>query len=393
MPHGGTAPFPRRHSSGSTVYGESAAHYARQVADNVALKRTRKLCVFTVDPTAGAVTAYLGRNGNGLAHAPDTFQGHAPGDYSILWNDISSFVDDYDVVHPLRPVAAIGTCQGATYAKPVFELLDTGVRVRTFDAAGSAVHAVNTTVTLWASENGKISDYDGALDKTDSETEGEIPYAWIWYREYTAMLGSLFTQESSGIVHAKKLALARFEAAKTRAVEKAIANSLPGTADEAIYAWAEALKVPVGPNDRRHDVRIKCAAKFKATRGPTMTGTDVALEDLLGALFVQTHRTIGSSLSVPPPLTFWPSGDPGDPAQSLGGGTWQSERAHLTVELTYPQAGDVEEFLRTANVTLFQHLDRVLPIWATFNWAAWTGEDDGFFLDVSTLDFTGLTPS
>jgi len=37
---------------------------------------------------------------------------------------------------------------------------------------------------------------------------------------------------------------------------------------------------------------------------------------------------------------------------------------------------------------LFQLLDRMLPAKCTFNWT--TG--DGFILDVSQLDFTGLTP-
>jgi hypothetical protein len=397
MAHGGFAPFPRRHSGGSTVYGESAANYARQVADNVALKRTRKLCVFTftTDGATASVSVYIGLNGNGLAHQLDTIVANGTGDTSLSWTDIRSFVDDYEIVHSLKPRAAIGTVQGATYAKSVFELLDTGVRVRTFNAAGAAVNA-DVTVTLWGSESAKISDYDGALDKTDSETEGDTPYAWIWYRDYTAMIGSLPTASTSTIVHAQKLALARHEAAKTRAVERAIANSLPATADEAIYAWAEVLKVPVGPNDRRHDIRVNCAAKFAATRGPTMTATDAALEQLLGSMFVQTHRTIGASLSVPPTQTFWPGGTPGDPAASLGGATWQSERAHLAVQLIYPQAGDVEEFLRKANVTLFQHMDRVLPIWATYNWASWSGDTLGFYLDGvndSHLDFTGLTPS
>ena len=196
MPHGGFAPFPRRHSSGSTVYGESAAHYARQVADNVAVKRTRKLCVltFTTDGATASITAYFGFNGNGLFHKPDTITVNGTGDTSLEWTDIASFVDDYEVVHSLKPRAAACTSIGSAYSRPVWELLDTGVRIRTFNASGVAVNA-DVTVTLWGSENAKISDYDGAPDKLDSETEGEIPYAWSWYRDYTAMLGSAFTVE------------------------------------------------------------------------------------------------------------------------------------------------------------------------------------------------------
>lgn len=235
-----------------------------------------------------------------------------------------------------------------------------------------------------------IGDYDGALDKENTRTE-TTPYAWVWYQDYTAMLGSAFTTERAGIVHAKKLAIARMECGKSRAVERAICNSMPGTADELLGNWAKAMSVPVYPEDERWQVRERCAAKFAAPNGPNFAEIDDSLRRLLGNVYVQTYRTVGASLAVPPPHTFW-SGNPAAPGLSLGGGTWMSERARMTVQVQRSADSELGSFLRTVNVVLFQHLDRILPAWCTFGWTAWDGTP-GFYLDVSELDLTGMTPS
>ena len=70
-----------------------------------------------------------------------------------------------------------------------------------------------------------IGDYDGSTDKEDCRTE-TTPYAWVWYQDYTAMLGTAFTTARTGIVHAKKLALCRLEMGKQRTVERSICNSM-----------------------------------------------------------------------------------------------------------------------------------------------------------------------
>lgn len=240
------------------------------------------------------------------------------------------------------------------------------------------------------SRQASIGDYDGSADKENCRTE-TTPYAWVWYLDYTAMLGTAFTAVRAGVVHARKLAIARLEAAKNRAVERAICNAMPGTADELLGNWAKAMSVPVYPEDESWQVRQRCAAKLEAPSGPNFAALDDSLRSLLGAIFVQTFRTAGTSLASPPPHTFW-SGNPGAPGLSLGAGTWMSERAHLAVQVQRPSDAELGAFLRTVNIVLFQHLDRLLPAWSTFGWTVWDTVP-GFFLDISTLDLTGLTPS
>lgn len=231
-----------------------------------------------------------------------------------------------------------------------------------------------------------ISDYDGAIDKEDCQTE-TIPYAWGWYQDLTAMLGDAFTPERTGVVHARKLALARHEAGKTRAVERTICNSLPDTADDCLGQWARCLNVKIHADDSRHAVRQKCAARFSAIQGATISSVDESTALLLGDMFVQNVRQLDNPLSSPPTNTFWPGVNPGPSAYSLGGGTWLSPRAHLIVQVTRPHSGDFGKFLQVVNVDLFDHLNRLLPAWMTFTWTTGTS----FLLDISQLDFDGLS--
>lgn len=240
------------------------------------------------------------------------------------------------------------------------------------------------------SRQASIGDYDGAPDKENCRTES-TPYAWVWYIDYTAMLGTAFSQARSGIVHARKLAVARAEAGKQRSVERAIANAMPGTADELLGNWAVAMSVPVYPEDESWQVRQRCAAKLEAPNGPNFAEIDDSLKALLGSIFVRCYRVRGASLASPPTHTFW-SGNPGAPGLSLGGGTWASERSRLTVQVQRPPDAELGDFLRTVNVTLFQHLDRILPAHVSFNWTVWDSVP-GFYLDISPLDLTGITPS
>lgn len=233
-----------------------------------------------------------------------------------------------------------------------------------------------------------IGDYDGALDKTDCTTE-RVPYAWSWYQDYTAMLGTAFTTERRSLVHARKLALSRGEAAKNRAVERAINNSRPSTADELLGTWAFILAVPTYPEDQRWEVRLRCAARLEAPNGPNPVQVDESLAKLLGDIYVASHRPRGTSLANPPEQTFW-SENPGFPAASLGGGTWMSERSRLVVQVTRPPDAEFAAFLRTVNVALFHQLDRQLPATMVFSWTAWDPDGIGFYLDTSMMDVVGF---
>lgn len=239
-----------------------------------------------------------------------------------------------------------------------------------------------------------IGDYDGATDKIASSTEGEVPYAWQWYQDYTAMLGSGFSQARAGIVHARKLALARSEAARSRAAERFLANCIPETSDELLPQWAQILRISTA-GQPSWLVRQKCAAKFAAVRGSSAVDVDATLTELLGSAYIQSIRLNTDPLSTPPDPTFWPGVNNGPSVYSLGGGTWFSKRAQLVVQLTRPSQADLGQFLRLVNVDLFAVLDDLLPATATFTWTIFdkASVSAGFLLDVSRLDLTGLTPS
>lgn len=242
----------------------------------------------------------------------------------------------------------------------------------------------------WSRE-ASIGDYGGDPDKVPSETEGVTPYAWYVYRELSAMRGSAYSGQLGGtIVHCEHLAIARMLAwCYWRLPEQFVANCLPGTADYALPYWAEVLGVPARASDQAWQIRQRCAAHYRATTELTLQSIQAALSDLLGDVYVDATFQTGSSLSSPPLLTYWPGVNPGPASRSLGGGCWASERSHLYVEVERVAGMSDSDYRQLINVQLFQLLDRMLPAYCTFAAA----EGGGFLLDISQLDFQGLTPS
>jgi hypothetical protein len=204
------------------------------------------------------------------------------------------------------------------------------------------------------------------------------------------MRGSAFSIEDLSFVHAENMAIARSEAARTRAAEKLVTNSLPGTSDEKLGSWAEAQGVQILATDTRHDVRQRCAAKYEVATGNAKPDVDAAIETLLGAAFVKSWRQEGTDLANPPLITWWPGVNPGAVEFDLGGGAWLSERAHLVIEVDQPDDMTDQEFLELLNLHLFKLINPLLPAWMTADWALFPL--DGFHLDVDDLDYHGLTP-
>jgi hypothetical protein len=231
-----------------------------------------------------------------------------------------------------------------------------------------------------------IADYDGATDKQDCDTE-TTPYAWSWYLDFESMIGDGFTTDRTGIVHAKKLALARHNAGITRTIECMIANATPDSSEACLGQWVRCLNVKAHAEDSRHAIRQKAAARFAAIQGPTIESVDNTTSDLLGSVFVQAIRQLGNALGSPPPNTFWPGIVPGPLTYSLGGGAWMSPRAHLIVKVRKPASGELSRFLNLVNIDLFDHLNRLMPAWSTFSWTTGTT----FLLDISHLDFDGVS--
>ncbi len=398
---------------GDAQCGWSAAQHARTASDVAAAQRSAPLASLTVSlgASTAVVESYHGRNGSGLGAAP-AIDWVSTGRARITWDNAYAserFVAGLAVRFPW--VIRTGVVSGHYNAAPVIATFRAftaasivgptvvQVEVRKWDGAAWTLSNERFSLRVfgeWGPES-RIGDYDGATDKVDCESEIE-PYAWLWYQEYTAMLGSGFTSAQTGMVHAKKLTLARFEAGKTRACERARANSVPATADDCLGQWVQALAVPYRDSDQKWQIRQRCAAKFKGALGATQANLDTSVAELLGSTFVNTVHVTGADLDTPPPLTFWPTQNPGPIAMDLGGGAWSSERAHVTVVLRKPAPSQLSEFLYQSNVALFQHLDRLLPAKCSFNWAT---SVSGFLLDGAThadgsfsqLDLDGLTPS
>jgi hypothetical protein len=254
----------------------------------------------------------------------------------------------------------------------------------------SLVTITPTGKPTW-SRQAAIGDYGGDPNKEDSESEGNSPYAWWVYRGIMAARGSAYSQQVGGtLVHCETLALARMKAWKCfRIPEQFRANCLPGSSDYALPYWIKVLGIPSKPSDQPWELRRRAAVHYRAVSDISLEGIQDALEELLGDMFIDASYATGASLSAPPYLTYWPGVNPGPDSYSLGGGAWLSERSHLWVQLDRPAGMTDAEFFQLANVQLFQLLDRMLPAYCTFAWSIGTG----FLLDISQLDFGGLSPS
>ncbi|UOF77311.1 hypothetical protein [Caudoviricetes sp.] len=206
------------------------------------------------------------------------------------------------------------------------------------------------------------------------------------------MRGSAYSQRVGGTyVHCQNLATARLMAWwGWRMAEQFLANTQPSSADDGLAYWVNVLGVPTRASDRKWQIRQRCAAHHKAIVSVDLATTQQAIADLLGDAYVDSFFTYGTSLASPPALTYWPGENAGPEEFSLGGGAWISERSRLTVVTQVPPGVPIGEYRQLADVQLFQLLHRLLPAHVAFGW---TVGADGFLLDISQLDFTGLTPS
>lgn len=403
MPLGGFAPLPLRLGEGL-----SAPEQSRICADILSIKRTAPLCVFTFVKSGAAISVqrYLGRDGEGPApHSVERLSRTNNGTGDVTFTISAGLEDPLGAEHGVKITHATASIHGTAGGKATCTWSANTVRVRTFDTSDAAADA-RVTVEVYTSDvedvssigtHAAIGDYGGDPDKHDSETEGQTPYAWTWYRELQAMRGSAYSKERGTLVHCENLAIARSEAARTRTAEKLRKNAQPRTADEKLGSWADRLGVTHRPGEQRWQIRRRCTARFRAAFAPTNTNIDGAAAELLGDAYVQTWRQVGANLATPPALTYWPGVNPGPAGYAItqdedgDPAPWLSERCHFTIEVQRPEFLGWTDFLYLVDVQLFDLLDRVAPAWATFDWALGP-LSAGFILDESQLDYTGLMP-
>lgn len=390
---GGMLPF---RLGGTATNGQTAAEHARECADLVALVRVQPFASWDYTKSGSTVTIanYIGKNGVGAAHAP-TGASNGNGDTTFTFPTVYEDERENVVTVSLR---AAQTGNGGTSFDGCasHDVAANTVRVYTRNTGGALVD-LSASVKVWGTPDAAtvaIGDYGGDPDKRDSDTEGRTPYAAHILRELQEQRGTAYTTTPGRLVDVENVALARFLAATgPRTAEKLRANATPGRSDERLEYWQKFLAVPTKPGEPRWRLRQKLAAHYRSSEGPTREAVTAALEELLGEAFVSATWDEGDSLSVPPTPTYWPAINPGPDAASLGGGAWISTRNHLFVEVTIPAGLSVGEFLTLMNVDLLALLDRLLPAWATFDWAL-----GGGFLVASSetdpeaglVDFTGL---
>lgn len=138
---------------GDEETGISASQHARLAADTLAKKRTAPLCVFSWDVVSGAdaaavITTYRGMNGVGLAFAPASSIVTADA-LRFTWTP-ALFTDPYQVSAPIAIRQAQVSIQRATAAFYTYQLLQSGVEIFIFDAAGAVINPQPAgTCALW----------------------------------------------------------------------------------------------------------------------------------------------------------------------------------------------------------------------------------------------------
>lgn len=149
---GGFCPLPIR-LNGDDETGLSASQHARLAADTLAKKRTSPLAVFSWDvvgsaSAAAVVNTYRGMNGVGLAHAPTSSIVTANA-IRFTWTP-ALFTDPYQVSEPIAIRHAQVSISRATAAFYTCRLLQNGIEIFVFDAAGVVINPQPAgTCALW----------------------------------------------------------------------------------------------------------------------------------------------------------------------------------------------------------------------------------------------------
>lgn len=384
---GGFCPLPLRLGGVDAETSWGSGDHAAACRDLVAAARTLPFAhaVVSRSGSARSLTQYRGANGCALADGPAVA---VSGSYAASMTFPAEWTDALGVRRAIKidhveaapanaqQVIDVGTTATATLgASGGLQIITTSIL-----ADGGAIR-----VTVWGSylDTVAIEDYDGATDKTDSETE-RTPYAWSLIQMLRDARGSAYTRERGTLVHVENLALARAHAASWRRAERLSCNGNPALAVEKADEWRQVLGVRRRDGDTNEKLRQRNAAKLRAALGPTRMTVDDAVAGLMGPLYVRTWRNYdGTTIADDNLGTFWPTVNPGAPSRDMGGGAWYSDRSHIVVELVRTASVSALEWQeKLADLT--ELLDLMLPATATFDWCV--GADDGFTLDEDLLD-------
>jgi hypothetical protein len=144
VPLGGFAPLPLR-LGGSATEGWAPEDQARAATNLLSVKRTCPLFKITFTTAAGPPTIHAlhSAHGVGSAYLPDDIIAPGTGDVEFRWSARRWF-DDYEIGHPFFFRHGRVTVHGSTAGFGTVQCNVWGVRVRLFNAAGSAMNAKAT---------------------------------------------------------------------------------------------------------------------------------------------------------------------------------------------------------------------------------------------------------
>lgn len=161
------------------------------------------------------------------------------------------------------------------------------------------------------------------------------------------------------------------------AAARRVGNQLqPAKMLENLPVWEEATGTAPSPRDAPRDRRNAVSAKLRGLGPNAQSDIYDAIAAAAGASFVDIHY-VGSDDEI----TYWPGGNPGPPGMD-----WATNKAIAFIELrrgVLPQ----DRFDVMVGRVLRAAFD-IIPAWMSADW--FVSDGDGFTLDVSLLDETGL---
>jgi len=149
---------------------------------------------------------------------------------------------------------------------------------------------------------------------------------------------------------------------------------------ENLPVWEEACGLRIGLDDTERERRADVAAKFRGFGSNAEPDIRDACEALLGRAFVECRYVAAAE-----EYAYMPGYNPGPP-----GLEWASNRCKVFVHVQ--RTGETDDAWFRLMGKLARMLDALLPSWMDSDWFIHDtdGTDDGFFLDISRLDYTGL---
>jgi hypothetical protein len=225
MGFGGLYPLPLR-LGGSPEEGWTVEQHARLSCDVAAMNASAPLVAMRVDVSAGGVatvSVFMGRGGYDTTQTAVSF---AAGTLTIEVG--SSYYDedafDYRGWSPMMAIATI--IDSGTVAAPL-----NGSDIEITMSAGESV----VVVVFGSVEERAIGDYGASLNKKESTTEGQAPYAYTWLLEQDSEKGSAYSTDPDALVRFEAIAKARMLGFGQRMAEAMAAQQIPACADGLLY--------------------------------------------------------------------------------------------------------------------------------------------------------------